>query len=590
MKSGEIRVFKKEYRKPYNLPVEFIRYEKVIANFLGVIIPLLILSDAYTGYIEKPTTVNYGKTVLQVILYIALMASSLIKLFQIKENNLASGSLFTVLKYTDILLITLLISTFRHGLMYCFVAFAPVVSICIAKGFWGSIRNVLFIFIAQLSSFLLADRINLNEIQWSEHFGFQHITLLVVHIIIFIALFRISGIRNEQYRIRDLDNQKLVSELKRKYEQLEQARVERQEQFEKLKEVNSQLEAMNKKLNSSLAEFFTLQQISQAIGSIIEMNELLKFVNDIIIGVMGAATSNIALYSKEGNRLKVQVTNITNARERAIVTDNINSPVLRECLEDGRPIIDNDVDSDKYPFTRGRNVKSLMCVPLQVKGTGYGLILIEHNIPNAFSEDNVRLLEVITRHVSIAIENARLYEQLQEYANTDSLTQVYNRLYFQNRLVEELNRAKQQGYEVSIIFFDVDDFKIYNDTYGHLFGDMILRAIALTVKESVRKDDVVARFGGEEFVILLPYTGKEMAYEKAEELRKKIAELVVCDNSNNISISVSVSMGVSTFPTLAGNELELLNSADEALYMAKKKGKNCVAVAQKSSDYSCSKV
>lgn len=179
---------------------------------------------------------------------------------------------------------------------------------------------------------------------------------------------------------------------------------------------------------------------------------------------------------------------------------------------------------------------------------------------------------------------------MQEYANTDSLTQVYNRSYFQKRLREEIARAKQQGYEVSIIFFDVDDFKVYNDTYGHLFGDMILKSIALTVKEAVRKDDVVARFGGEEFVVLLPHTDKETAYEKAEELRRKISEIVVCDKSDNSAISVSVSMGVSTFPTLALNEIDLLNSADEALYMAKARGKNRVAMAKSSDTCPVSKV
>ena len=168
------------------------------------------------------------------------------------------------------------------------------------------------------------------------------------------------------------------------------------------------------------------------------MNELLKFVNDIILGVMGVATSNIALYNKEGNRLKVQVTNISNARERALLTDNINSPALKECLDKGMTIIDNSVDTNKYSFTKGRNVKSLMCVPLQVKGNTYGLILIEHTITNAFDENSVRLLEVITQQVSIAIENAKLYEKLQDYANTDGLTQVYNRAYFQKRLYEEL--------------------------------------------------------------------------------------------------------------------------------------------------------
>lgn len=573
-------MFKKNYRMPYNLPVEFGSYEKVIANFLRVFIPSLILFDAYVEYVAKQAIVNYNKIVLQLILYITLIVILFLKPYQIKEKITESGYSYKILKLADILLISLLIGTMRYGLIYCFIVFVPVVSICITDGFWTSMKYVFFALATQFFSLTLMPVILQNKNLLFEYFNFSLAIYIITHYLVFIVLFRIFGIHSDLHASRELDNQKLLSELKRKYEQLEQARIERQEQFEKLKEINSQLEDMNKRLTASLAEFFTLQQISQAIGSIFDMNELLKFVNDVIIGVMGVATSNIALYNREGNRLKVQVTNITNARERAILTDNINSPALRECLEKGRSIIDNAVDSNKYPFTRGRNVRSLMCVPLQVKGKGYGLILIEHNIPNAFGEDNVRLLEVITQHISIAIENAKLYEQLQEYANTDGLTQVYNRVFFQKRLSEELNRAKQQGYEVSIIFFDVDDFKAYNDTYGHLFGDMILQSIALTVKESVRKDDIVARFGGEEFVILLPYTGKEMAYEKAEELRRKISELVVCDRNNDIAKSVSVSMGVSTFPTLAKDETELLNSADEALYMAKERGKNCVALAQ----------
>lgn len=573
-------MFKRKYRKSYNLPVDFSSYEKVITSFLWVIILSLILFDAYVGYAANQATINYSKIVLQLIIYIAFISISLLKLYQLKEIRPKSIRIYKISKVVDIILLSLLLSTMQYGLLYCFIIFLPIVSICITEGFGTSMRYVLFAFIIQLISVLLIQFINHSDDSAFKHISFSFVIYVILHYLVFIILFRVFGIHNYLYALREQDNQKIVSELRMKYEQLEQARIERQEQFEKLKEVNLQLEDMNKKLASSLAEFFTLQQISQAIGSIFDMNELLKFVNDIIIGVMGVATSNIALYNRKGNRLKVQVTNITNGRERAILTDNINSPALKECLDKGRTIIDNDVVPDKYPFTKGRNVRSLMCVPLRVKGKGYGLILIEHNIPNAFDEDNLRLLEVITQHVSIAVENATLYEQLQECANTDGLTQIYNRAYFQSRLHDEINRAKQQGYEVSIIFFDVDDFKVYNDKHGHLFGDMILKSIALTVKESVRKDDVVARFGGEEFIILLPYTGKEMAYEKAEELRKKISELVVCDKNNNIAMSVSVSMGVSTFPTLAKDEIELLNSADEALYIAKRRGKNCVALAQ----------
>lgn len=573
-------MFKKKYRIPYNLPVEFSSYEKVIAVFLVVIIPPLVLSDAYVEYIAKQTMVNYSKIVLQVVLYIALIATTLLKLYQIKRNNLKPRQLYRILKLIDIFLISLLFSTLKYGMFFCFIAFVPIVSICITEGFRASMLYVLYAMVIQFLSTLLIPDIIGTEATLIKNLNFSRELFIITLYLVFIVLLKILAMHNDLHTLRELDNQKLLSELRREYEQLEQARNERHEQFEKLKEVNFQLEDMNKKLTASLAEFFTLQQISQSISSIFDMNELLQFVNDIIIGVMGVATSNIALYNSEGNRLKVQVTNINNARERALLTDNINSTALKECLDRGMTIIDNSVDPDKYPFTKGRNVRSLICVPLQVKSNGYGLILLEHNIPNAFDEDSVRLLEVITQHISIAIENAKLYEKLQEYANTDGLTQVYNRVFFQNRLREELNCAKQQGYEVSIIFFDIDDFKAYNDTYGHLFGDMILQAIALTVKESVRKDDVVARFGGEEFVILLPYTGKEMAYEKAEELRRKISELVICDKDNNVARAVSVSMGVSTFPTLAKNETELLNSADEALYIAKERGKNCVALAQ----------
>jgi diguanylate cyclase (GGDEF)-like protein len=218
-------------------------------------------------------------------------------------------------------------------------------------------------------------------------------------------------------------------------------------------------------------------------------------------------------------------------------------------------------------------------VPLAVKGKTHGFVLIEHSIPDAFDDDNVRLLEIITQQISIAIYNARLYEQLQEYANTDGLTQVHNRIFFQKRLQQELYHAEQQGYEVSVILYDIDDFKLFNDSYGHLFGDIVLKSIAKAVKESVRKDDVVARFGGEEFIILLSHTGTERAFEKAEELRKQIASLTIGDN--NVIASVTVSMGISTFPTLASTEASLISGADDALYEAKRSGKNCVKIASR---------
>lgn len=553
--------------------------EEVIINFLWLIMLVLIILDAYICYILGQVQFNTHVFVVQTIIFVVMVASIIARMTFISKRATKNRIPYTVIKLMDILLLTILVNLVMHGFLFYFAILLPIISICISRGFKPALPYLGFAYVVHLAvHFTVVNIDGLFIMDFVEGNSLQYILLLAALYLIFIVFLRIIGTYYNQFCQSEKDNQLLVEQLGRKYAQLEEARKEKQDQYDKLKEVNLQLEDTNKKLTASIAEFFTLQQISQAISSIFDMNELLQFVNDIIIGVMGVSTSNIALYSPGGDRLKVLVSNIFNKKERAILTDNINSPYLKDAVDQGRSIINNSVNPDEFDFTRGRNVKSLLCVPLQVKGKSHGCVLIEHSIPEAFDEDNVRLLEIITQQISIAIDNARLYEQLQEFANTDGLTQIYNRVFFQNRLQNELSQAQQMGYEVSVILYDIDNFKRFNDSYGHLFGDIVLKSLAQLVKESIRKDDIVARFGGEEFIILLPHTGSEMACEKAEELRRKISELTISDK--DVTASVTVSMGVSTFPTIAQGELALLNSADEALYEAKRSGKNCVRVAK----------
>lgn len=557
---------------------ELNKYEEVVINFLWLIMLVLIIADAHACYILGQAAFNRNVFFVQAVIFAFMVASIIFRMLVIGKKQIKIGFSYFITKLVDILLLVILVNTAKHGFLFYFAILLPIISICISRGFRSSIPYLVTAFVLHIAVHFVVLR--LDHIFSPDYFTqnhWQYLFLIVVLYALFAIFLRIIGIYHNQFAQSERDNQNLVDQLSRKYAQLEEARKEKQDQYDKLKEVNLQLEDTNKKLTSSIAEFFTLQQISQAISSIFDMNELLQFVNDIIIGVMGVSTSNIALYSPGGDRLKVQVSNIFNKKDRAILTDNINTPYLKDAVDQGRTILNNTVNPDDYDFTRGRNIRSLLCVPLLVKGKSHGCVLIEHSIPEAFDEDNVRLLEIITQQISIAIDNARLYEQLQELANTDGLTQVYNRVFFQNRLQDELEQAQQMGYEVSVILYDIDNFKRFNDTYGHLFGDIVLKTLAQLVKESIRKDDIVARFGGEEFIILLPHTGKDLAYEKAEELRKKISELTIQDK--DAAVSVTVSMGVSTFPTLAQTELTLLNSADEALYAAKNSGKNCVRVA-----------
>lgn len=404
-------------------------------------------------------------------------------------------------------------------------------------------------------------------------FEFFNLTLIYLMIMLFALL---CGKIYDTIDANEVQNTRLFAELANRYDQLTAAQEEIKIQNEKLKDTNSKMEEANKKLRDSLAELFTVQQVIQAISSIFDIKELLRHVNDIIIGVMGVNNSTIILYDEKKSRLKVNTTTITNRKELISLYDNINCDILMSVINTGEPILENFVDKNKYLFTQDREVNSLICVPLINKSQKYGLVLIEHKYSDAFDEGNLRLLNTIGQQVGIALENVELYQKMHELATIDSLTGIYNRLYFQERLSKEIELAQKEQYELSLAIFDIDYFKRFNDTYGHLFGDKVLKHIAELIKNSLRSRDILARFGGEEFVILLPRTGINEACEKVENLRKIISGTVIKDDL--ITASVTVSFGVSSYPEYSNNEGELLRTADNALYDAKKCGRNCVRV------------
>jgi len=385
-----------------------------------------------------------------------------------------------------------------------------------------------------------------------------------------LYIYRIENELLSNYAIEQLDERCLT---------LENERDIIQKEIKALISNSDELEKANESLKKSIAEFFTLNKISQAIGSILDTKELLKRLNDIILGVVGCSCSSIILFDSESNRLKVHTTNITNKNELATLTDNINCSILRDALDKGEYILENNVDYFQYVFTCGRNINSLMCIPLTTNSRKYGLILVEHTVNNAFDEENVKFLSIIAQQVGIVMENAELYFKMKELARKDGLTGIYNRQYFQERLEVEFNEAKKNNYPLSLVIFDIDHFKKFNDMYGHLFGDKVLTSVAEVVCSNLRKSDLIARYGGEEFILLLPRTSLDEAYEKVEDLRKLISGHVI--NDNLISVSVTASFGISSYDECAFNENDLIRTADDALYMAKESGRNCVMTARR---------
>lgn len=236
--------------------------------------------------------------------------------------------------------------------------------------------------------------------------------------------------------------------------------------------------------------------------------------------------------------------------------------------------IDDLARSDVATDTPAHGMHSWLGVPLFLYGECDGVIAVQSSRVAAFRPEHQRLLESLALQIAAALQNAHLYE----LAMIDGLTGLFVRRYFDARIEEEIERSRRYGTPFSVIMLDVDDFKNLNDTYGHLVGDRVLRAIANVLKAQVRGVDTAARYGGEEMAVILPRTEMVGAYNLAERIRESIAELrITTDDDPPRSLAVTASLGIAAYPeSKAQDGLDLVRRADRALYRAKKTGKNRV--------------
>lgn len=190
-----------------------------------------------------------------------------------------------------------------------------------------------------------------------------------------------------------------------------------------------------------------------------------------------------------------------------------------------------------------------------------------------YAEENIQLLSTLTNHAATALENALLYEQTRKMVITDSLTFTYNRRYFQSRLREEVARAERHNQNLALLMLDVDDFKKINDTYGHPQGDLVLKKTAQVVKDNVREIDVICRYGGDEFCLILPQTNQHGVETVAQRILRDLEKLRLGTARKTKRLRVSASIGAAIYPEDARSVEELINRADSALYMAKRSGR-----------------
>ena len=219
-------------------------------------------------------------------------------------------------------------------------------------------------------------------------------------------------------------------------------------------------------------------------------------------------------------------------------------------------------------------LNSFYALPLNIKEKNLGLLALSHSRQDAFNPDEKKLISIIAEQSVIAINNAVLHKKIKSLSITDGLSGLYCYRFFQERLDDELVRARRYQEPLGLIMMDIDGFKQVNDAWGHQTGDRVLKQIAKILKEMCREVDIISRYGGEEFAVILPETNIEGTFYLAERIRKAIKNFEFTSLSSDETIKLTVSCGVASFPDSAKDKEKLIKKADDALYKAKNEGKD----------------
>ena len=322
-------------------------------------------------------------------------------------------------------------------------------------------------------------------------------------------------------------------------------------------DLSQQIMTLEKKLDI----FTNLLEISNYINRYIKSQNLFPLINDMLIGILGATYSTIYIKS---DREYSQVTSEnfsydTITIEKGMITDH----------NEEQFIINSD--SPIYPLNSSNNaIYSCLGVPIKINDEALGFILVQHVEKNYFTNDHCIFLSLLANHIGVAIENNLLYNKIKESASKDGLTNIFNKKHFFDT-INALPNILDLDY--TIVMIDIDNFKKVNDTFGHPYGDLVLKTISEIIQNGTRPNDIVARYGGEEIIIFFSnFTQKDSVAKRVEQIRLQIQNTLIKGDSfeSSITASFGIYVKVNESLTLA----EVIKRADDNLYVCKRTGKN----------------
>ncbi|MGA2091054.1 MAG: sensor domain-containing diguanylate cyclase [Endomicrobiales bacterium] len=249
----------------------------------------------------------------------------------------------------------------------------------------------------------------------------------------------------------------------------------------------------------------------------------------------------------------------------------------------GIPLIIQNITFDPRFTVKSPRYSSLIALPLEVDGRFWGILKGTAHQSNAFNEADLRILSLLGGIASLVLSNCHLYQKTQDLAITDGLTGLFVQRYFRERLKGEIVRSRNSSMSLSVAIIDVDNFKLFNDAHGHAGGDVILRHIAILLRRRLRETDILSRYGGEEFAVIMVQTDLAEALKIIEELCRSVQDerfFLPTESFKPICVNATVSAGIASLSALNVTDEDIIKSADKALYRAKSNGRNRVEVGE----------
>ncbi|MGC2258100.1 MAG: sensor domain-containing diguanylate cyclase [Candidatus Sulfotelmatobacter sp.] len=344
-------------------------------------------------------------------------------------------------------------------------------------------------------------------------------------------------------------------------------------------------EAAGTQLTRQSQELGIFHDVAKALTSSLDLDSILQTIMEKMAEYFRPDTWSLLMVDEQKDELYFAIAVGAAAEALKDIRLKLGEGIAGWVAKHGEQVVLSDAESDprfakRIDEATHCETRSVICVPLRSRLRVLGVIQLVNADISRFNEQEIFFLQALCDYAAIAIENARWVEKIQELTITDDCTGLYNARHLYKTLETEVYRSSRFGYEFSVLFIDLDRFKAVNDTHGHLIGSKLLAEIGYLVKAQLRLIDFAFRYGGDEFVVLLPQTGKDQALVVAKRLRDGMRASCFC-RDEGLNLNVRASIGLATYPHDARDAHDIIRQADEMMYLVKNTTRDNIGIAQR---------